>query len=203
MRRHLLAGLSAFCLLGLAACNPAASPSGDAGPPGVSLHASDTTASASSEAYGARAIARLYGPDGERIGDIEAWQGQNGVLIEIEARTLPPGPHGVHIHAIGSCDDVGVYTASDGHVGKDDGPHGLLHPEGAHRGDMPNIHIGTDGAARVEFFSSLISVSDLRDEDGAALIIHAARDDGQSQPIGGAGARIACAPFRPYPRSGF
>ena len=34
------------------------------------------------------------------------------------------------------------------------------------------------------------------DADGSALIIHASPDDHSSQPIGGAGARIACAPIR-------
>jgi Cu-Zn family superoxide dismutase len=33
----------------------------------------------------------------------------------------------------------------------------------------------------------------LRDADGSALIVHANQDDHVSQPIGGAGARIACA----------
>ncbi|HBJ40113.1 MAG TPA: hypothetical protein DDZ20_04910 [Hyphomonas sp.] len=30
------------------------------------------------------------------------------------------------------------------------------------------------------------------DEDGSALIIHEAEDDHMTQPIGGAGARVAC-----------
>lgn len=84
-----------------------------------------------------------------------------------------------------------------GHIGKDGGPSGLLYPDGAHRGDLPNIHVTAAGTMRAESSSALIAVSDLTDADGAALIIHAERDGWQSQPIGGAGARIACALFRP------
>jgi Cu-Zn family superoxide dismutase len=197
MRRDLSFTVGALGLLGLAACGQSASPDGDADPSGAANITSETAASEDALAYGARARARLFGPDGERIGDVIAWQGRDGVLIEIAARALPLGAHGVHIHSVGACNDVGVYTASGGHLGKGDGPHGFLHPDGAHRGDLPNMHVTADGTTRAEFFSPLISVSDLTDTDGAALIIHAARDDWQTQPIGGAGARIACARFRP------
>ena len=36
----------------------------------------------------------------------------------------------------------------------------------------------------------------LKDADGSALVIHANPDDHMSQPIGGAGARIACGVIR-------
>lgn len=196
MRWDLPNTLGALGLLGLAACGQAGSPGG-ADASGAPTAPFVSTPDDEPIVYGASARARLFGLDGQRIGDVVAWQGRDGVLIEIAARDLPLGAHGVHIHSVGTCNDVGVYKASGGHVGKDDGPHGLLHPNGAHRGDLPNIHVTAAGTTRAEFFSPLIAVSDLTDADGAALIIHADRDDWQSQPIGGAGARIACARFRP------
>jgi superoxide dismutase, Cu-Zn family len=39
----------------------------------------------------------------------------------------------------------------------------------------------------------------LMDADGAALIVHAFADDHQTQPIGGAGERVACAALTPLP----
>ncbi|WP_368859879.1 superoxide dismutase family protein [Mycobacterium tuberculosis] len=36
----------------------------------------------------------------------------------------------------------------------------------------------------------------LKDANGSALIIHAKADDHKSQPIGGAGDRIACAAIK-------
>ena len=48
-----------------------------------------------------------------------------------------------------------------------------------------------------EFFTTLVSVVGgdmpaLLDEDGSAVIIHEHPDDHLTQPIGGAGGRIAC-----------
>ncbi len=149
--------------------------------------------------YGARLRARLIDASGTKIGDILAWQGMNGVLIEISATSLTPGGHGLHLHSVGDCSDIGAFKASGGHVGEDVGPHGFLHPGGAHGGDLPNLYVAKDGAARVDIFTMLVSLDDLRDADGAALIIHAIRDDYQTPPIGGAGPRIACAAFNHNP----
>jgi len=145
--------------------------------------------------YGRRARAWLINESGSRIGHVMAWQGRDGVLVQIESSSLPPGPHGAHFHRVGNCEDVGAYMRSGGHIGHGEGPHGLLHPEGPHRGNLPNIYVGADGHAHAEFYSPLISVKELRDDDGAALIIHERRDDHQSQPIGRSGGRIACAAF--------
>lgn len=189
--------LCALGLIGLAACGQAAPTEKDAASPAGAPAEPEAAAPSHAIDYGARARARLVGPDGARIGDVWAWQGHGGVLVQIEARELPPGPHGVHFHAIGNCEDAGVYQQSGGHIGKDDGPHGLLHPSGPHRGNLPNIFVSLDSTVQAEFFSPLISIDELSDADGAALIIHTSRDDHQSQPIGGSGARIACARFRP------
>jgi Cu-Zn family superoxide dismutase len=76
--------------------------------------------------------------------------------------------------------------------------HGLLNPAANETGDLPNLFAGADGAATAEVFSPLVSLTAagrqaLLDADGSALVIHAAPDDHLSQPIGGAGARVACA----------
>ena len=61
-----------------------------------------------------------------------------------------------------------------------------------------NLYVGADGAARAEFFTTLVSVAvggalpALLDEDGSAVIIHEHPDDHLTQPIGGAGGRIGC-----------
>jgi Cu-Zn family superoxide dismutase len=55
----------------------------------------------------------------------------------------------------------------------------------------------------VELYSTLVSLNGgdaahpaLMDADGAALVIHANPDDYRTQPIGGAGDRVACAVIR-------
>ncbi len=58
------------------------------------------------------------------------------------------------------------------------------------------IHLHATGncSDHAKFQASLIKA--LRDADGTALVIHANPDDHMAQPIGGAGARVACAVIR-------
>ena len=188
----LLAGMA--CLASVPACGRAPAADESAAAPEA---ARAVTANSGQSAYGARAKAKLIGGEGERIGDVLAWQGVQGVVIQLRANNLPSGWHGVHLHMTGDCSDTGVFKASGGHVEGEGGPHGFLHPGGAHGGDLPNVYAYADGSARADFFTSSVALSDVTDSDGAALIIHAAPDDYQTQPIGGAGARIACAAFGP------
>lgn len=80
--------------------------------------------------------------------------------------------------------------------------HGLLNAEANDSGDLPNVHVGDDGTLTAELYSTLVALGKtetgvmLADADGFALVLHAAPDDYQSQPIGGAGARLACAAFK-------
>ena len=76
--------------------------------------------------------------------------------------------------------------------------HGLLNPDGNEAGDLPNLYVAADGTGTAELFSGYVSLSGkstrpaLMDTDGSALVIHASPDDHKTQPIGGAGARVAC-----------
>ncbi len=202
MRPFLLIGSAALGLAGLTACGQGAS---NAGVPGDAQNTETQSSKKVAPAeiipatYGVRSRANLINLSGAKIGNILAWQATNGVLIEINATGLPPGGRGLHLHSVGDCSDIGAFKASGGHIGKDSGPHGFLHPGGAHGGDLPNLYVAGDGAARADIFTTLLSLEDLRDADGAALIIHAVRDDYQTPPIGAAGARIACAAFKPNP----
>ncbi|MEM7768580.1 MAG: superoxide dismutase family protein [Pseudomonadota bacterium] len=136
----------------------------------------------------------ILGMDGETVGSATLLQGPHGLLgrIEIGAGGLTPGWHGVHFHAVGDCSDTGVFKLSGGHVGMIEGGHGLMNPKGPEAGDLPNIYAYADGSAGMEVFTSLISLDELLEGDGSALVIHEAEDDHLSQPIGGAGARVAC-----------
>lgn len=141
-----------------------------------------------------RATGDLLGADGSSIGSVNLIEGPNGILMEVavDAGGLEPGWHAVHIHQTGDCSDTGEYTASGGHVGKVEGGHGLLNPAGPEPGDLPNLYAFDDGSVNYETFTDLVSLSDVLDDDGGAIIIHEGRDDHLSQPIGGAGGRVAC-----------
>jgi Cu-Zn family superoxide dismutase len=68
---------------------------------------------------------------------------------------------------------------------------------GPHAGDMPNQTVEQDGKLKTEVFNPNVMFSSGRaplfDQDGSALVVHAAADDHRSQPSGNAGSRLACA----------
>ena len=142
------------------------------------------------------ATAKLVNAAGEDIGHVSFDQAPHGVILKVQAANLPPGAHGIHLHTVGNCSPD--FTAAKGHVNPDGAKHGLRHPDGPDSGDLPNLHVAADGTAKAEFYTTRITVSPggtapaLLDEDGAAVIIHANPDDHLTQPIGGAGGRIAC-----------
>ena|SRR5690606_29453608 len=149
-------------------------------------------------ATGEVAEAALIDASGAPIGVARLVQGPKGVLIRLEADGLTPGWHGVHIHAVGQCD--APFTSAGGHINHAEpaAPHGLLNAEGPDDGDLPNIHADEQGRVRAELFTTRVRLAAggpgqwLLDPDGSALVVHAGADDHSSQPIGGAGGRVAC-----------
>lgn len=145
----------------------------------------------------------LKSADGKAVGNVTLTEGPGGVLVKISGKGLPPGWHGIHFHEKATCADAG-FKASGGHVhgGTAPGVHGLLNPRRTDFGDLPNVHVAADGSLDAELYSPLVSLAGaggraaLKDADGSALVLHAAADDQLTQPIGGAGARIACAVIR-------
>jgi Cu-Zn family superoxide dismutase len=137
--------------------------------------------------------------DGAARGSGALSEGPTGVMLRLELTGLTPGWHAVHFHAKGDCSDA-AFNAAGGHINHaTPKPHGLLNPAGPDFGDLPNVFAGADGAARADVFSALVSLNGqggrpaLLDADGSAIVVHASADDYKTQPIGGAGARIACA----------
>ncbi|WP_374570062.1 superoxide dismutase family protein [Phenylobacterium sp.] len=135
---------------------------------------------------------------GESAGMAKVTESPKGVILHIEAKGLPPGWHGMHFHEKGDC-SKSDFTSAGGHVhAMTPVVHGLLNPQANDSGDLPNLFVAADGTASAELFSPFVSLRGaggrpaLLDADGSALIIHAQPDDYTTQPIGGAGARVAC-----------
>lgn len=143
----------------------------------------------------------LKGPDGASHGTVTVIAAPKGVVLRIDAKGLKPGWHGLHFHEKGACSDS-KFTSAGAHVhAANPAVHGLLNPQANDAGDLPNIHVGTDGMATAELYSTLVTLNGssapaLMDADGSAVVIHASPDDHKSQPIGGAGDRVACAVIR-------
>jgi Cu-Zn family superoxide dismutase len=115
-----------------------------------------------------------------------------GVLLKIEAKGLAAGWHGLHFHEKADC-TKSDFTSAGAHThGAEKAVHGLLNPAANETGDLPNLFAHADGTANAEVFTNLTTLKALRDADGSAIVIHANADDHMAQPIGGAGARVAC-----------
>ena len=165
--------------------------------------AAETTSNGSSNADDhavTEATASLINRDREVIGTARFQQGPIGVLITVEMDGLPEsatGWHGSHLHSIGDCSNED-FTSSGGHINVDNKAHGLLNPDGPDNADMPNVYVHSDGTARAQIFTSLVSLNGeygrpaLFDENGSAIVFHDNPDDHVTQPIGGAGARHVC-----------
>lgn len=142
------------------------------------------------------ASAELIDTSGNVIGQANLRQGPHGVLIHVRVTGLSPGKHGLHLHSHGDCLPETGFKSAEGHVGKVEGGHGLMNPKGPEPGDLPNIFAGEDGVGEMEAFTSLVSLDGgehgLLDEDGSTFVIHQDADDHITQPIGGAGPRVAC-----------
>lgn len=141
------------------------------------------------------ATAEVRTATGAVVGTATLTEVSGGVRIVLEAKGLPPGAHGVHLHDIGTC-DAPAFESAGNHVNPDGKAHGLLNPSGPHAGDLPNLTVGSDGSGRLETMNTRITLaggpSSILDADGSALIIHANPDDFTTNPSGGTGARIAC-----------
>lgn len=144
----------------------------------------------------------LKGAKGQVIGQVTLTAAPNGVILRVQAKGLAPGWHGMHLHEKADCSTPG-FKGAGGHIhAKTPVVHGMLNADFNDAGDLPNLYVNPDGSATVELYSTLVTLSGsgarpaLLDADGSALVIHANPDDYKSQPIGGAGERVACAPIQ-------
>lgn len=168
---------------------------------GAALAASFLVLSAAAQAQdmpegNLRASAQLQNTDGQNIGSVALTQTPNGVHLYAKATNIPEGIHGFHIHETGKCDAQDGFKSAGGHFaeGKE---HGYEAKGGPHPGDMPNVHVQSDGILAVEYLNEHITLAEgkdgyLFDKDGSSLIIHSGADDYETQPDGAAGDRIAC-----------
>lgn len=147
----------------------------------------------------------------ERVGDVRlsfanglpAGTGQlvsdgRTLSLAIAMTGLEPGEHGFHLHTAGKC-TAPDFQSAGGHLNPAGREHGSLNPQGKHLGDLPNLVIGASRSASTEVDLGA-DTRELRetlfDDDGTALVVHAAADDYRSDPAGDAGSRVACGVLR-------
>jgi Cu-Zn family superoxide dismutase len=149
------------------------------------------------------AYATIAGAAGEPRGTVELWQDTNNLVhVELQLHDLPVGEHGIHFHAVGKCEGEGTapFATAGAHYNPLGKQHGLQNPAGPHAGDAPNITVDANGLSKSSFTTDRVTLTagstSLFDDDGSAIVIHAAPDDQTSQPAGNSGARIACGTVR-------
>lgn len=137
----------------------------------------------------------LYNADSDKVGTVTLKEGEEAVTVQIKAEGLEPGLHGVHIHEFSKCDGPDFESAGS-HFNPEGNEHGLMHPDGSHLGDMPNLEVKEDGTVDVELelpgATLMEGDKSLLREDGTSIIIHDGPDDGVTQPGGNSGNRIIC-----------
>lgn len=133
---------------------------------------------------------------GAPVGTAAVLEGQGGVTLVVTADGVPPGTHGVHLHAVGRCDGPDFKSAGP-HWNPAGKQHGRDNPLGAHLGDLPNFEVTGLTEASLTFPIGGLSLASLADDDGTSLVIHAKPDDYRTDPSGNSGDRIACAVLAP------
>jgi Cu-Zn family superoxide dismutase len=141
------------------------------------------------------AAAELQDAAGKVIGEATFLAQAEGVQVTVRVKGLKPGPHGFHVHDVGTCTPPDFKPAG-GHFNPTGMKHGLENPAGHHGGDLPNLMVGADGAGQATAVLHGVTLGDgaasLFHPGGTAVVIHADADDGKSDPAGNSGARIAC-----------
>jgi superoxide dismutase, Cu-Zn family len=140
---------------------------------GGSSAATDTASSSSVNVV-------LRGVDNQVVATVNLTQLSSGsVLVAVAAKTLTPGFHGFHVHAIGICDpaardatgNVVPFASAGGHFN----PTGATH--GSHAGDLPVLLVQQNGIAAGSVITDRFRLADLFDADGSAIIIHTGPDN--------------------------
>lgn len=140
------------------------------------------------------ATATLRLANGTPAGEAVVTAAGDRLTLSVAALGLPAGTHGVHLHAVGTCEAPG-FTSAGGHLNPQGHQHGTLNPAGSHLGDLPNLTANAAGAAAMSAdLAGTRSEAEaaLFDGDGTALVIHAGADDYKTDPSGNSGVRIAC-----------
>ena len=103
---------------------------GSAKPPHVVPSAANTT---------------LINQDGRKIGTAAVLPSKAGGLLVLKLTGVPPGAHGLHLHARAVCDPP-TFDSAGPHYNPAGRKHGTKNPQGPHAGDLPNVRARADSS---------------------------------------------------------
>lgn len=154
--------------------------------------------------------ATLNDAEGNEMATVDVAEQDGALEFTVSASGMEPGFYGFHIHSIGECEpdsaapddpeNTGDFLSAGGHLGGDEAEH----PD--HQGDLPQLLVMESGDASMTFRSDRLTLADLDDEDGSAMMIHSDADNYANVPeryasegvdedtlsTGDAGSRLAC-----------
>jgi Cu-Zn family superoxide dismutase len=133
-------------------------------------------------------MANLKTVEGEAVGTARFQPTRSGILVVVELENVSPGEHGIHVHQTAECS--GDFSSAGEHLAPDGHEHGFVATEAPHAGDLPNIVVNADGTGSAHFVNWRLTMEDLMDADGSALILHETSDTYMDPDS--AGDPIAC-----------
>ncbi|GAB3047557.1 superoxide dismutase family protein [Virgibacillus ainsalahensis] len=147
----------------------------------------------------------MYNASSDMVGTATLNEQEDGVQIEVSIEGLEPGFHGIHVHEFPTCEGPD-FTSAGNHFNPEGNEHGLMHPEGSHLGDLPNVEADSGGLVEAELMMAGATLADGKKSilkgEGTSLIIDEGQDDGVSQPGGESGTRIICGEINTDPEAG-
>jgi superoxide dismutase, Cu-Zn family len=139
-----------------------------------------------------KAIAVLHPTKGSNVeGTVTFTKSGDEIKIVADITGLTPGKHGFHIHEFGDCSSPDG-KAAGGHFNPTNSPHAGHDAAQRHEGDMGNLEADSAGKAHLELTDNMMTMSGEKSIIGRGVIVHEKEDDLKSQPVGNAGARVAC-----------
>ncbi len=175
MIKHVTAAI-ALCATPVAALTGCANQSDD--------NSSSTTSASSAQVL----TTQLKTTDGQPVADatIDFTSGYATVTVEtVGTGILSPGLHGLHIHAVGTCEgdftSAGEHFQAPGHSGE------------PASGDLPALLVRSDGAGKLVATTDGFTEDQLKGPDGSAIVLH---QDGASDQ------RVACGVLSPASSTG-
>ena len=145
---------------------------------------------------------QLTTADGKHVADaiIDFTNGYATVTVEtVAAGVLSPGFHGLHIHAVGTCEansvapsggqsadfaSAGDHFQAPGHTGQ------------PASGDLPSLLVRSDGSGKLVATSDAFTQGQLKGSYGSSIVLHQGADLG-SQSSADSDKRIACGVLSP------
>ena len=141
------------------------------------------------------AEAALKDKDGKEVGRATLIETDEGLRVAVTGYRLPPGTHGLHVHAVGKC-ETPQFTSAGPHFNPAGKQHGHLNPQGPHAGDLPNMVVQASGEGGIDVTVKSMTLgpgpTSLLGPAGTSIVVHVMADDDKTDPAGNSGDRIAC-----------